>query len=124
MKKLLVLLGVVLTVSACDSEIDITKYPETIQNCYNTIYYEDINCNKGKTILKYCQCFMPKSIGINQRIEKTWNMGLKNIYVLGGLNSERERMLDKAAEECSKNTGYIFIADCPTKKVPETMDME
>jgi len=124
MKKLLVLLGVVLTVSACDSEVDITKYPENIQNCYNTVYYKDSNCNKGKTILKYCQCFVPKSIGINQRIEESWNIGPRNIFLKSALLDKKERMLDKAAEECSKSTGYIFVANCPTKEVPETMDME
>lgn len=125
MKKILVLLGIVLTVSACDSEVDITKYPEAIQQCYNGIYYNTNNCNKSKTILKYCQCFTAKSTAIveqtNQNIKyrgKGWD------FLNWGVKAAGEKKLQAAANECAEKTGYTRVANCKKKNVPDTMDME
>ena len=52
--KYIIFIGLIL--SGCD-DVDISKYPEYIQSCYNSIIYDEANCTKSnKSTLKYCEC--------------------------------------------------------------------
>lgn len=112
MKKVVSLVGILFTMSACSSEVDITKYPDNIQNCYNNIYYHSNNCNKDKVILKYCQCFSAKVANINNIINDQWNAGPRSPILSNALANKKERMLDKAADECTEKTGYTRVSQC------------
>lgn len=112
MKKLFLLVGV-LCVTGCDSEVDITKYPADIQQCYNAAYYHKDNCSKSKQILKYCQCFSAKAAPINAETNQNIQYRGKGWEFLNwGVKAEGEKKLDQAADECAKQTGYTRVANC------------
>lgn len=115
MKKLFLLVGV-LCVTGCDSNVDITKYPENIQTCYNSVFYHSDNCNKSKTIIKYCQCFNAKSDAITKKTNQTWGTisqaRAQNMLMYNALEREAHESFNKAADECAKKTGYVRVANC------------
>jgi hypothetical protein len=98
MKKLL-LLPVALLFVACD-RVDISKYPEDVQICYNDAIYDKDNCTESKKIVvKYCQCVSAKKAAIKAQMpdESSASYGIR-MFV------ERH----KIREECAEKTGYTF----------------
>lgn len=50
----------ILLLTACDN-VDISKYPEFVQQCYNGIIYSDNYCGISKKItVRYCECCFAK----------------------------------------------------------------
>ncbi len=111
MKKILLLAGV-LFITGCDSNVDITKYPESVQRCYNSAYYHTDKCSTDKAILKYCECFTAKSTNIDIKINESWNAGPRSPMLSHALDTKRDKLLDEAAADCAKKTGYTMVADC------------
>lgn len=118
MKKLL-FIAFVFGLVGCDSNVDITRYPENIQECFNKIYYNDNNCTKSqKTIVKYCECFQAKySQAVAQEQQdydtKVVTLGYNNFVTKVSRMSVHDRLYEKSrqiASECADKTGYI---DCP-----------
>lgn len=135
MKKLLILIGIVLSLSACEEEIDITMYPTPIQNCFNLVYYHEYNCNDSKTILNYCQCIVPKLESINNEIINLQNTNYffpkDNWLFKASIEGERKAKTKEAVNSCISQTNYILTSTCKSRKeaklknsFPETMDLE
>ncbi len=101
--------------TGCDSDIDITKYPENIQKCFNHIYYSDNNCTKKqKIIIKFCECYNAK---YSQKIQKEEEIYSKTVNLFGYDNffsqinrlTASDRMNEISQEvsnDCAKRTGY------------------
>lgn len=130
LKKILCVCSVV-TLTACDN-VDISRYPESIQNCYNEIIYEDNNCTTSKkTIVRYCQCTDGKQADLDAKWNEL-NRGVRAARAggffkgnAGGLvrfglqNSARaqyDAYAEKLFDECAKKTGYTRIKNCPKKE--------
>ena len=120
-------LGVVaLTVlSGCDN-VDITKYPVAVQECYNSIIYNNDNCTKSKkTIIKYCEC----SQGVQGQIEakaleaRQGAVAAATLFggAFGGLAGvgaavQAQAVVNSYAQElyneCAEKTGYTRVSVC------------
>lgn len=120
-------LGVVaLTVlSGCDN-VDITKYPVAVQECYNGIIYNNDNCTKSKkTIIKYCEC----SQGVQGQIEakaleaRQGAVAAATLFggAFGGLAGvgaavQAQAVVNSYAQElyneCAEKTGYTRVSVC------------
>ena len=101
MKKVLLLTGTILTLAACDSNIDISKYPENIQTCYNSILFDDdFKCVKPKTILSYCQCYdveYNKAYSQYSRLEN--NISGMNLMGLSYMDEQLKKARNNCAEK-------------------------
>ena len=122
-------IGTALVLTACDN-VDISKYPEGVQKCYNGIVFNDENCTKSKkTIVRYCECSQGQEAKINAKaaeLEKDIRganamAGLMNrqwggLFMAGAQNDAREKLEEYVQElydECAKKTGYTRIKNCP-----------
>lgn len=111
-----------LLLSACDN-VDISKYPQNVQNCYNQVIYDVNNCTKSKkAILNYCQCYTSNLAKKTEEINANYRQasaGL-NFFNAGSLNSAlratSQATLNQYATElvkdCASKTGYTPIAEC------------
>ena len=97
--------------------IDITKYPENVQNCYNEGIYSDYSCTKNKrTILKYCECLQGLQPEISRRknanLRVDWSTTIEPYYgtVRGFASKTTDDNLNDYIkflyEKCAKKTGY------------------
>ena len=94
MKKLL-LLPVALLFVACD-RVDISKYPEDVQACYNDAINDKDNCTESKkTVVKYCECVSAKMAQMPDESSASYAI---RMFV------ERH----KIRKECAEKTGYTF----------------
>jgi len=117
-----------LLVAACDN-VDISRYPESVQKCYNGIIYDDNNCTSSKrTIIKHCECVQAQDSKINAKAEEL-NKGLRGSaafagtmnaqwggFFMAGVRNTAQEKLDAYAEklydECAKKTGYTRMKNC------------
>jgi hypothetical protein len=75
-----------LSLVACD-KVDVSKYPQDVQNCYNKMISSPDNCTKSKkNTLKYCDCLVAGKKKIKASDEKSvsdsirvW-MDVKKLY--------------------------------------------
>lgn len=128
MLKHLLLISLSVLVVACDN-VNVEKYSESIQKCYNGIIYSDDNCNTSKRkIIKYCQCTDAMEPKINAKAEElnqglrganafasTMNRGWGNLFAAGVRNSAQNQLNEyaqKLYDDCAKKTGYIRIKNC------------
>ena len=98
MRKLL-LLPVVLLMVACD-RVDISKYSEDIQACYNDAIHDKDNCTESKKIVvKYCECVSAKQAAIKAATpdESSTSYAIR-MFV------EKH----KIRKECAQKTGYTL----------------
>ena len=143
MKKLIFLIPV-FVLASCDN-VDITKYPESVQSCYNGIINADNTCTKRKkTIVKYCQCndsLEPEIQAKGQEIARKLYLkyqasnvaaAVSGLGILGGMWAEREKSADleeakkeyaefkdKLYDKCAKKTGYIRAKNCKVMEKAE-----
>jgi len=128
MLKHLLLISLSVLVVACDN-VNLDKYSESIQKCYNSIIYSDNNCNTSKRkIIKYCQCSDAMESKINAKAAElddglrgtaafagTMRGAWGGLFMAGAQNKAREK-LDQYAQtlydDCAKKTGYIRIKNC------------
>ena len=99
MKKILLFLPI-FTLVACDN-VDISKYSEDIQNCYNKTISSEDNCTENKKIIvKYCECI---------------STGKAEIKAPNGESvSDSIRAwvdMQKLRDKCAEKTGYTFCEE-------------
>lgn len=106
MKKLFLILPI-FTLAACDN-VDISKYPEDVQECYTQTLESTDNCTKSKkTVVKYCECISAKKAAMKAEAgeeEQTVSYAIR-LFV------ERHKM----REACAKQTGYT-ICETPEQE--------
>jgi len=84
-----------LTLIACD-KVDISKYPEGIQNCYNKTISSTDNCTKSKKIIvKYCECVSAGKAEIKAPDGKSVSDSIRAWVDM-----------QKLYEKCAEKTGY------------------
>lgn len=122
MKRLLFCALCATTLAACDN-VDITKYPENIQKCYNDIIYNDSTCTKSKkVILNYCQCTEAAVENItnetNAAIQQANAIGFGFIVALGAGNVQSAfvQKTEAAYDACAEKTGYTRAKNCKSDK--------
>ena len=134
MLKKLVLITFVFGLAACDN-VDISRYPESVQNCYNGIIYDSNNCTHSKrTIVKYCQCTTGKESEIKAKASELdqdlrgavalaggMNRTMGGFFIAGAQNTANEKLhkfAQKLYDDCAKKTGYTRVKNCkkPNKK--------
>lgn len=126
MKKLLLCICGTVLLAGCD-DVDITKYPENIQSCYNEIIYAPENCTTSKqSILKYCQCFHSqydkKVEEVNAKLRQGsaalafMKAGSLNAVYRAQANAALNKYADELVESCAKETGYTPFKQCKSKK--------
>ncbi len=105
--------------------IDITKYPESVQSCYNENIYSDNSCTKNKrTILKYCECIQGFQAEIdNKKTEANTKLEIAAFHwstthlpysgstrgFAGETTDIKNRLnayIKSVYEKCAKKTGY------------------
>lgn len=86
-----------LTLIACD-KVDISKYPEDIQNCYIQTVSSADNCTKSKKIIvKYCECINAGKAEIKTPDEKSVSDSIRAWVDM-----------QKLYEKCAEKTKYTF----------------
>lgn len=128
MLKHLFLISLSVLVVACDN-VDIEKYSESVQKCYNGVIYSDNNCNTSKRkIIKYCQCtdamepkIQAKAAELDEGLRGTAAFagtmrGAWGGLFMAGAHSQAREKLEKYAQtlydDCAKKTGYTRIKNC------------
>lgn len=115
MKRLLFCALCATTLAGCDN-VDITKYPADIQECYNTIIYNNDNCTSNKkVILQYCQCYVPKAREAAASYEQQGRLGARmgaGIFAIANAQLGFEKKTGEIADICAEKTGFI----CKTNK--------
>jgi len=127
LNKILMIISVLL-IAACDN-VDVSRYPEGVQKCYNGIIYDNGNCTKSKrTIVKYCECTEAQEEKLKVKAEEL-NKGLRGSAAFAGAmnntmsgffmagmrnsaQSQLEEYAQKLYDECAKKTGYTRIKNC------------
>lgn len=108
MKKIFSLIMVLILLSACDN-VDITRYPDNIQECYNGIIYgKDKNCTTNKkVIIKYCECTESQRKAYMSQINIS-DSASKEIF----MNLVGYQELQKIYDRCAEQTGYVRVKNC------------
>ena len=105
MKNLFLILPI-FTLAACDN-VDISKYPEDVQECYTQTLESTDNCTKSKkTVVKYCECISAKKAAMKAEAGK--ELSPIRLFV------ERQKM----REECAKQTGYT-VCETPEQETED-----
>ncbi len=92
-----------LTLIACD-KIDISKYPEDVQNCYNKTISNTDNCTKSKKIIvKYCECVGAGKVDIKAPDRKSVSDSIRAWVDM-----------QKLYKRCAEKTGYVFCKENDT----------
>ena len=95
LKKLIYLCSSLILV-ACDN-VDISKYPDDVQNCYYDTISSDNNCTKSKkTIIKFCECVTARKAKIKAESDD----------VQSAIVAFVER--HKIHKGCAADTGYTY----------------
>lgn len=95
LKKLLCVCSL-LALGACDN-VDVSKYPDDVQDCYYDTISSDNNCTKNKkTIIRFCECVAARNAKI-----KAEGDGVSSAIVAF---VERH----KIHKGCANDTGYTY----------------
>lgn len=125
----------IFVLSACEDNIDITRYPGYVQNCYHDIVDNKNNCTTSKRkIIKYCECCYEMEPLIAKKsadLDTARYQVRSQLVSLGGLGlltgaltmpefnqgliEELRNYTQKLYDNCAKDTGYTRIANCPKK---------
>ena len=119
-KKLVIGICGLAMLAGCD-DVDISKYPENIQSCYNNIIYNADNCTTSKkAIVKHCECYESQYAPKATQVKKKYQMGsmatnhnrFVNFVYANEMNKELKELSDQVAADCAKKTGYTLIRQC------------
>ncbi len=99
LKKLLCVCSL-LGLGACDN-VDVSKYPDDVQDCYYDTISSDNNCTKNKkTIIRFCECVAARKAKIKEKIKADGDDVQSSIVAF----VERH----KIHKGCAKDTGYTY----------------
>ena len=133
LNKVLIMCSVLL-IAGCDN-VNITRYPEPVQKCYNSIIYDADNCTTSKkTIVRYCECQYAQT----EKLEAKWaelneeleaHHAFSEVFIGGGwgnlavsaLRDSVQHRFEKYAQElfdeCAAKTGYTRVKNCKKPEV-------
>lgn len=129
MVKKIMYLCCMLALVGCN-DVDISHYPESIQQCYNGIIYDNDVCTTNKrTIIKYCQCTDGKQPELDAYAAKLdsgvraagsmFHGSMRSFARIGLQNSasaKYDAFAEKIYDECAKKTGYTRVKNCKKDK--------
>ena len=109
--------------------VNISRYPEGIQNCYNQINYLDLSCgNRKRTIVKYCECLqsvqdlienkryeiyteasvLATSVGGHWTPDSYYSSTIgPKVMTFEGASGKLDGYIRRLHRKCAEKTGYI-----------------